>query len=362
MEAFLDRKCEVHCLSLTPILMDHPCYYNHVVGAPVRWKRGLLAKLVVLLSFPWFSFLIGWRERIDLFVSFGPLYAFLLALPKWALRKPMVTFIRLDISLGFERRDLLNPITLLNKTIEHIGLLWSDRIIATNTFIRKEVIRIIGRWKKIEVEVLFNNIPKINRATPEDILETRKKFGIPVGAKALVTAGVLTPRKNIEVLLKALAQLGRKDLFLLITGDSTQKRDMSYRNYIETLIKRGDLGERVKMTGWVEKEGLWRILCTADLFLLASLKEGMPNALLEALGSGTPCIGSSIPGIKEILQYEELMFDPLDERAIMNKINRIFSDAPYLNYVASLCRERTEAFVFDWEEKAFLLATEGIGS
>jgi glycosyltransferase involved in cell wall biosynthesis len=353
VEALLEHRCEIHCLSLTPIPMNHPSYYNHVVAVPLGEKRGLLAKSIVLLMFPWFSLLIGWRERADLFVSFGPLYAFLNAFPKWVLRKPMVTLIRLEISLGFKRKDLLDPILLLNKGIEHIGLIFSDRIITTNKAIRKEVIRVIGRWKQIEVEVLSNNIPEIKRSTPEDILQTRKRLGIPEEAKTLVTAGVLTPRKNIEILLKTLSKLGREDLFLLIIGDSTQKGGVYYRNYIETLIKKLNLSKRVMITGWVGKEELWRLLCAADLFVLASLKEGMPNAILEALGADLPCLGSNIPGVNDILQYEELLFSPSDEEMITRRIGQTFSDNLVFDKITKLCQERKKVFVFDWKEKAF---------
>jgi glycosyltransferase involved in cell wall biosynthesis len=86
----------------------------------------------------------------------------------------------------------------------------------------------------------------------------------------------------------------------------------------------------------------------------------MPNAMLEALGFGLPCIGSRIPGIIDILQHEELMFDPSDEEAIANKVRRVFSDTQYSNHIVSLCRERKEAFIFDWKERVFFLATRGI--
>jgi glycosyltransferase involved in cell wall biosynthesis len=263
----------------------------------------------------------------------------------------MVTLIRLEISLGFKRKDLLDPIILLNKGIEHIGLIFSDRIITTNKAIRKEVIRVIGRWKQIEVEVLSNNIPEIKRSTPEDILQTRKRLGIPEEAKTLVTAGVLTPRKNIEILLKTLSKLGREDLFLLIIGDSTQKGGVYYRNYIETLIKKLNLSKRVIITGWVGKEELWRLLCAADLFVLASLKEGMPNSILEALGADLPCLGSNIPGDNDILQYEELLFSPSDEEMITRKIRQTFSDNLVFDKIRKLCQERKKVFVFDWKKK-----------
>jgi glycosyltransferase involved in cell wall biosynthesis len=358
LEAFLERECEVHCLSLTPIQIKHPCYHNHVVALPFGIKNGLFAKFLVLLIFPMYLLLAGWREKIDLFIGFGPLYAFLQALPKWILQKPMVTLIRLDISLGFKGKDFLDPITSLNKVIEHIGLIFSDRIITINKAMREEVMRVIGRWKKIEVGVLFNNVPEIKRSTPEAILQTRLQFGIPKEAKILVTAGVLTPRKNIEILLKSLAKLGKEDLFLLIVGDSTQKGDLYYRNYIETLIKKLDLAKRVMITGWVGKEELWRILAAADLFVLPSTKEGMPNVILESLGVDLPCIGSNIPGIRDILHYEILMFDLFNGEALTQKIGRFFSEGGFSGDVLQLCLERKQKFLFDWKGKAFGMITK----
>jgi glycosyltransferase involved in cell wall biosynthesis len=84
----------------------------------------------------------------------------------------------------------------------------------------------------------------------------------------------------------------------------------------------------------------------------------MPNAILEALGLGVPCIGSRISGVIDVLRHEELLFDLLDEETLAKKLGRFLSDAQYSNDLIGLCRERKEAFVFDWKEKMFLLATE----
>ena len=175
-----------------------------------------------------------------------------------------------------------------------------------------------------------------------------------------MTAGILNRGKNIEMLIKCLPRIGMDNSSLFIIGDGSSKEDSSYINGLRGLTRRLSLDHRVIFTGWLEKEELWRIYPAADLFILASKVEGMPNALLEALGLGVPCIGSRIPGIIDILQHEELMFDPLNEEAIANKVRRAFSDIQYSNYIVSLCRERKEAFIFDWKERVFLLATQGI--
>jgi glycosyltransferase involved in cell wall biosynthesis len=79
----------------------------------------------------------------------------------------------------------------------------------------------------------------------------------------------------------------------------------------------------------------------------------MPNTLLEALGSNLSCLGGNIAGVKDILQYEELMFNPQDEEALVNKIQHIFNDRQLFDKVKRLCQERKEVFKFDWKEKVF---------
>jgi len=358
LEALLEHRCEVHCLSLTPIPMNHPCYYNHVVAVPLGGKRGLLAKLIVLLTFPWFSFLIGWREGADLFVSFGPLYAFLHAFPKWILRKQMVTLVRLDLSLRFKKEDLFSFVVWVNRFIEYGSLLFTDRIIAVNTTMRQEISETIGRWKKVEAEVLFNNIPDIRRSSQEESVRTRERLGIPIENKLLVTAGVLTPRKNIEILLKSLSRIGRENWVLLVIGDYCEQHSSFYVYYLRELTRKLNLEKRVTFAGWYEKGELWKVLSTADLFILPSRKEGMPNVLLEALGFDLPCFGSNVPGIRDILKHHILMFDPLDEETLARKITLFFSEKEFSTHVLQLCLERKQKFLFDWKAKAFEMITK----
>jgi glycosyltransferase involved in cell wall biosynthesis len=192
------------------------------------------------------------------------------------------------------------------------------------------------------------NIPK-----PEDIFQTRGKYGIPENAKVLVTAGILNRGKNIEMLINCFPRIGIKNLYLLVVGDGSTKADVQYRDFLKARAKELNVEERVIFTGWVEKEELWKIYLASDLFILPSLSEGMPNALLEALGVGLSCMGSNIPGIKDILHYEDLMFDPLEEESLLQKIQRFFSDRQFFDKVKRLCQERKDVFVFDWKERAF---------
>jgi len=361
LEAFLERNCETHCLSLTPIPINHSYYHNHVIYLPLKKVEGFVAKLAVIFLFPLWSFWIAWGKKIDLFVAFGPLYAFLQAIPKLVLRRPMVTLIRLNLSLGQRVKGLSDYLIGLNKVIEYIGLRFSDRIIASNETICEEIVNIFGR-RKNEIKILFNNIPSISKFPQESISQRRNQLGISSEAKILVTAGVLTPRKYFEILLRCFQKIKLDNLFLLIVGDSSTDVDFQYKKSLKELSKALGLSHKVIFVGWLEKQELWEIYHDSDLFILPSLNEGMPNAMLEALGAGLPCMGSNIPGIKDILLYDELLFDHLDEKSIVGKIQQFFLDSQFFDKVKKLSQERKGAFEFDWKERVFQMVTKGIAN
>ncbi len=357
IESFLEQQWEVHCLSLTPIQIEHSFCHNHKIYFPFRKVDGLIAKLVVLSIFPPWAIWVGWRNKIDLIIAFGSLYAFIQGFAKWWLRKSMVTLIRGRSSFGFKMQNSSKWALNINKLIESIGFNFSDRIITNNVAERDEMLKSLGKRNSIDVQVLYNNIPPIKIQEPEDIFQTREKYGIPRDAKILVTAGILNRGKNIEMLINCFPRIEIKNLHLLVVGDGSTEADFRYKDSLQGLARKLGVDKQVIFTGWLEKEELWKVYPASDLFILPSLSEGMPNALLEALGVGLACIGSNIPGIKDILHYEDLMFDPLEEESLLQKIQGFFSDRQFFDKVKILCQERKAVFVFDWEQRVFEMIT-----
>jgi glycosyltransferase involved in cell wall biosynthesis len=359
IESFLEKKCEVHCLSLTPIQIDHFFYHNHVVYFPLKKVDGLIARLAVLSLFPPWAIWVGWRNKIDLVIAFGFLYAFIQGFSKWSLKRPMITLIRGSLTFGSKMQNSPKYFLYLNRIIENIGIRFSDRIITNNISAREEILKRLGKGKNIDVQVLYNNIPPMNNLPREDIFQKRDEYGLSRDAKVLVTAGILNRGKNIETLISCLSKMEVKNVFALIVGDGSTEVDARYKDYLRKLAKKLEVSEKIIFTGWLEKEDLCKIYLSSDLFVLPSLSEGMPNAMLEALGSGLPCIGSNVAGVKDILQYDELLFDPLDERALVHKIRQTFSDGQVLERIRKLCQERKKVFEFDWRERLFQMVTVG---
>jgi glycosyltransferase involved in cell wall biosynthesis len=355
--AVWERNCGTHCLSLTPIPINHSYFHNHVMYLPLKTVEGFMAKLAVVFLFPIWSIWIAWEKKIDLIIAFGSLYAFLQGFSKWILRKPMVTFIRGSSSFGLTIQNSPRYFLPLNKIVEYLGLLFSDRVITNNVSARDEMLKRSGRRKKIDVQILFNNIPPMDIHELEAISQIKNKYGIPEDAKVLVTAGILNRGKNIESLIACLPKIQVKNIYLIIAGDASTEADLHYKDSLRELTNKLGVHKQVIFTGWLEKEDLWKIYLASDLFVLPSLNEGMPNVLLEALGSGLPCLGSDIPGIKEILQNEELLFDPREGTTLVKNIEQIFSDPHVYDKVKASCQKREQAFRFDWGAMVFQLVT-----
>jgi L-malate glycosyltransferase len=128
--------------------------------------------------------------------------------------------------------------------------------------------------------------------------------------------------KAPDVLIKAVAVCAKQglDLNLLMLGDG------KYRAELEQLAKSQDISDRVKFLGQLAAgDAVQAQLDRADLFVLPSLTEGLPRAIIEAMARALPCIASQVGGIPELLSSEDL-FAPGDVDALADKIKEVIAD------------------------------------
>lgn len=117
----------------------------------------------------------------------------------------------------------------------------------------------------------------------------REELGVS-GRKIILFVGRLVKVKGVDVLLRAFAQLGRSDAVLVVVGDGPERQNL------EKLALSLGISDRVIFTGW--RDDASKLVSIADVFVLPSLSEGLPQALLEALAHGVPCIVSDIPQLR----------------------------------------------------------------
>jgi L-malate glycosyltransferase len=111
----------------------------------------------------------------------------------------------------------------------------------------------------------------------------------------VVTVARLSLEKGVDVLLSAFAicRRKRKDLKLIVVGDGPLKSEL------KAASRSSGIEDSVEFTGTrIDIKGC---LKSADIFVLPSRTEGMPNALLEAMSYGLPCIATNVGGNSELL-------------------------------------------------------------
>lgn len=119
----------------------------------------------------------------------------------------------------------------------------------------------------------------------------RSDWGIPDQAPLAVTVARLHTQKGLDWLLSAWAQ-APADAHWAILGEGPQQQQLSRQ------AQELGLGDRVHLVGWRSDVADW--FTEADLFLLPSRWEGMPNALLEAMSCNLPFVARDVEGVSEV--------------------------------------------------------------
>ncbi len=150
----------------------------------------------------------------------------------------------------------------------------------------------------------------------------------------LLTVVRLLPRKGIKYLVEALRkikdELNIQNVRLLIVGP-----DCGELANIKKLVQMYDLTSRVVFIGSVAPNKVKDFLSISDIFVLPSLYEGLPLALLEAMASGKAVIFSDLNCAKQIIQNDAngLLVPPADSSVLAQAIARLAQDSQLREYL-----------------------------
>ena len=139
--------------------------------------------------------------------------------------------------------------------------------------------------------------------------DSNKKIGEPLDDETwldsrtvpvVISAGRLAPEKGFSDLIRAIALVKEhRDVRLLILGEGP------LRDELQSLIDESGLGECAKLIGF--RENPHKYFSRADVFVLSSYVEGLPNVLVEAIESGCTPVATDCPtGPAEVLQNGRL--------------------------------------------------------
>ncbi len=155
---------------------------------------------------------------------------------------------------------------------------------------------------------------------------------IPDGELRLGYVGRLDRVKAIPLIIDVLAELTRVGVQarLTIAGDGPVLADL------KAYAGSRDMGGRVEFVGRVERKDLPSLLARLDVFMMASLFEGLPTAMLEAMACGAVVVAPSLPGIEAVLSdgVNGLVYVEREAANIASRILRMRGGFPELSAAA----------------------------
>jgi glycosyltransferase involved in cell wall biosynthesis len=214
-----------------------------------------------------------------------------------------------------------------------------------------------GKWAAVNIWLACRNADAIIYGTPflYELLQTYRPRGelihipngvdltlfeptkirtSPAGPWRIMSVGRLSSEKNYRTLIEALRGMKGVELHLIGSGPE--------RSELERLADR--IGVPLRLHGTLRQTELPSVLAAADVFVLPSLTEGHPKALLEAMACGVPCLGAKeAPGIRALI--EDGVNGVLSEGNVPGlraAVERLLSDRGHAASMAGEARVRIE--------------------
>jgi glycosyltransferase involved in cell wall biosynthesis len=201
------------------------------------------------------------------------------------------------------------------------------RGLATDALCVSEAVRqdLTGRvgWSAIDTHTVRTGFDfDAFHPEPDARSRLRNRWSVPENSPLVMTVARLSREKGLETLLEAADAVRRKNssVRFVLVGEGPLGETLAEQ------IRERHLQEHVRLAGF--QPDIPSMLSAADVFVLPSYMEGMPNALLEAFAAGLPVIASAVGGLCEAIDSERtgLLVPARDPLALASAISRLLED------------------------------------
>ena len=230
------------------------------------------------------------RENFDLFHAFFlNETGFLTTLLAREVGRPVVNSIRgADI-----HKNVFNPKTYSQS-------MWAMENSSWLTFVSRDLERrahILAPSTRGRTSAFWNSIVPLDFEALD-----RPQLNGQIRGTVIGTSGNFRHKKGIEYLIQACAELAEEtELTLLMVGDFVAKE----KSYWNDLINGSGIADRIVVTGRLSREEALAHHHVVDIFAIPSLRDGCPNAMMEAMLARKAVVGANVDAIGEILSDRE---------------------------------------------------------
>jgi glycosyltransferase involved in cell wall biosynthesis len=183
--------------------------------------------------------------------------------------------------------------------LERLAARFTDRLIVVSTRDRERGLA-HGIGRREQYDMIHSGIELERFRRPSRDRETvRRELGIEPQQVLVGTIACLKPQKAPLDFVRAAEAAYRRNprLRFVIVGDGELEPS------VRALIRELGLEQIVHLLGW--RRDVVELLHAMDVFLLTSLFEGLPRAVLQAMAAGTPVIATSVDGTPEVVKHRE---------------------------------------------------------
>jgi len=328
MRALLDGGHEVHYLAVEPFPIEHRDCHFHRFPWPATATDNLLFWAVFHLLAPWWLLAVALRARITHAFAFGTNYGLLLQPARLATRAPLTVLVRGDALAHHALLGRGRIVIALDWLAEGWGIA-GTRLCAVSATLAARIRR-RHRWLRPARELVLPNELPAAVAAPAPA----------AGPLACACIGTFDPEKNQALAIRAIQGIAGELACLDLYGAGRDE------DALRALADELEVGDRVHFAGWVaQRDRLWGAV---QLLLFPSLREGCPNAVLEALAQGIPVLATDIPELREMLPAADLL---APEPALWSRaIAGLATDRTRLADLAARQRAAAGRFEFNWDQ------------
>jgi peptidoglycan/xylan/chitin deacetylase (PgdA/CDA1 family)/glycosyltransferase involved in cell wall biosynthesis len=192
----------------------------------------------------------------------------------------------------------------------------ADAVVTVDQDLKKKIVEFGIASDK--VHVIQRGVDQ-EQFSPGNKEEARRRLGMSLAGSKLLWVGRMVPVKGLDVLMEACGHLRNRgeNIELYLVGDGPLKKDL------ESQCRRRALEGTIRFAGPVEHCQLADWYRAADLTVLPSRSEGIPNVLRESLACGTRFVASRVGGIPEIAhEPANRLVPPGDGAALADAIHQ----------------------------------------
>ncbi len=232
---------------------------------------------------------------------------------------------------------LLRPKRIVHRMMYRVGGRVADGFIAVSDDVASSV-RHAFRPPRDRLTVIPNGVEVERYGTSIARAEVRASIRIPADAPMAIVVAKLMTQKGHAVLLDALPRVHERFplLHTVLVGEG------ELRAQLEARVRRERLDDRVRFLG--DRGDIPDLLSASDLFVLPSLWEGLPMALLEAMATRLPVIASAVSGTRQVIQDDRsgVLVPAGDARALAGAMMRVLGDPHHAAALGRAARSRVE--------------------